>query len=171
MSVINPSHLLEQAKNLIAPPVAGAPRRVDPRRAISAAYHGVFHAIMAAAAAQFIGATKGNTSEYGLVYRSIGHRQLKDLCSDLKKPSLPQKLTAYIPSGGFGSDIVSFASAVVELQEKRHTADYDPLVKIRSADAALAVRTAESALARFAALQADAKLAFLGLLVFKSRPD
>lgn len=171
MSVINPSHLLDQAKNLIAPPAPGAPRQVDLRRAISAAYYGVFHAIMAAAAAQFIGATKGSTPEYGLVYRSIGHRQLKDLCSDLKKPSLPQKLIAYVPPGGFGSDIVSLASAVVELQEKRHTADYDPLVKIRLADAALAVRTAESALVRFTALQADSRLAFLGLLVFKPRSD
>lgn len=171
MSVTNPNHLFEQADRLIAPSAAGALRQVDLRRAVSAAYYGVFHAVMAAAAAQFIGATKGNTTEYGLVYRSIGHRQLTDLCKDLKKPTLTAKFASRVPAGGMGSNFVAFASAVSDLQEKRHTADYDPLARIRMADAKAAVATARAGLNHFAGLPLNVRLAFLSLLVFGTRSD
>jgi hypothetical protein len=38
-----------------------------------------------------------------------------------------------------------FAAAVVELQDKRHATNYDPLIHIRRADAELIIRTARSA--------------------------
>ena len=52
VAVLNPDHFFEQADTLMAPP-AGAPRQVDLRRAISNAYYGVFHAILAAAADEY----------------------------------------------------------------------------------------------------------------------
>jgi len=65
LAILNPEHLFEQAENLVAPPEAGPPRQVDVRRAISAAYYGVFHATAAAAPDQFVGVTKRATSQYG----------------------------------------------------------------------------------------------------------
>jgi hypothetical protein len=50
MATLNPDHLLAQAERLIRAPPAGPPLQVDVRRAISAAYYSVFHAVLTAAA-------------------------------------------------------------------------------------------------------------------------
>src|ERR1700757_100666 len=73
VAILNPAHLFEQADKLIAPPPHGPPRQVDLRRAISSAYYGAFHAVLAAIANRFIGSTKQSTSLYSLVYRSVDH--------------------------------------------------------------------------------------------------
>src|SRR4051794_18956303 len=119
----NPDHLLEQADRLATPRHAGPPRQADLRRAISTAYYAVFHAALAAAADQFVGVTKRSTSQYTLVYRSIDHRVLRDLCVAVTKQQVPQKLARHIPAIGFGSDIESFAANALELQRIRHAAD------------------------------------------------
>jgi uncharacterized protein (UPF0332 family) len=54
VAILNPDQLFEQAEKLIAIP-AGRPRQVDIRRAISSAYYAIFHAIITAAADQFVG--------------------------------------------------------------------------------------------------------------------
>jgi len=126
LAVLNPEHLFEQAERLIVPPPAGPPRQV-------------FHALLTAVGDELIGKTKRNTLEYGLAYRTLDHRRLLDLCSDVKKPDLPKKLKPYAPAGGFGPEIQALATAVIELQEKRHSADYDPMSRVKTADALLAV--------------------------------
>jgi hypothetical protein len=64
------------------------------------------------------------------------------------KPTLSAKYAPYQPSNGFGSNIKAFA-AVVDLQENRHAADYDPLIHLTSSDALAGVSTARSAVRRF----------------------
>jgi hypothetical protein len=169
LAILNPEHLFEQADRLIAPPPAGPPRQVDLRRAISSAYYGVFHAALTAAADEFVGKTKRTTKQYSLVYRSIDHKNLRDLCTELKKQNLPAKYARYQPANGFGRNIPEFAAAVLELQEKRHAADYDPAIRIKSSDAVLAVETARTALRRFGQASATRRKAFLGLLLFQPR--
>ncbi|MBI3705386.1 MAG: hypothetical protein HY244_16435 [Rhizobiales bacterium] len=168
-TVLNPEHFFEQADRLIAPPPAGPPRQVDLRRAISAAYYGVFHAILAAAADQVIGVTKRTTSQYALVYRSIDHKTLREVCSEVKKQTLGAKYARYAPTKGFRSDIKAFAAATLELQEKRHAADYDPSIRVYSSDALLAVNTARTALKRLAGANAAQRKVFLSLLLFQPR--
>jgi len=56
VATLNPDHLFEQAERLVAPPPAGPPRQVDLRRAISAAYYGLFHFCLIAAADEFVDA-------------------------------------------------------------------------------------------------------------------
>ncbi len=169
MAILNPEHLFEQADKLSSPPSAGRPRQVDIRRAISAAYYGVFHAAITAAADQFVGVTKRSTSQYGLVYRSVDHGWLRTLCEEVKKPILAAKYAPHAPSNGFGANIVAFAAAVLELQEKRHAADYDPMIRVKSSDAVLAVRTARAALRRFNGASSTRRKAFLSLLLFQPR--
>jgi hypothetical protein len=167
MSVINPDHLLEQAEKLIAPPAAGAPRQADIRRAISSAYYGAFHAIAAALADQFIGVVKKSATQYGLVYRSLDHRVLADLCVDLKKQTVPARYAKHVPVNGFSANFKSVLTAVKDLQERRHSADYDPMVKFHVADAQLAVSTARSAILRLQAASDEERLAILSLLLFQ----
>jgi uncharacterized protein (UPF0332 family) len=146
---MHPDHLLDQAQKLIAPLSDGAPRQVDLRRAISAAYYGVFHAVLGAAADEFVGKTKQSTIQYTLVYRSVAHGALRSICENATKPKMPVKYARYAPSGGFGNNIQRFAAAVLELQERRHAADYDPSIRFKMSDASVAINTARSAVDNF----------------------
>jgi hypothetical protein len=91
---------------------------------------------------------------------------LRDLCEDIKKPTLPAKYLPHIPTNGIGADVAAFATAVVELQEKRHKADYDPMSRVRLSDALLAISTARAAVNRFRRASSPRKRAFLALLLF-----
>ena len=91
MAILNPDHLFEQADKLITPQT-GRPRQVDIRRAISAGYYAIFHATITAAADQFVGPTNRDESRYGLLYRSVGHKWLRELCKEVQKKTLSSNL-------------------------------------------------------------------------------
>lgn len=169
MPVLNPDHLLDQADRLIAPLGRGAPRQADLRRAISNAYYGVFHAIVTDATDDLIGSTQRPTPRYGLVYRHIEHRSLRALCEDVKKTSLPAKYSKLAPADCFGPDLIAVATAVLDLQEKRHLADYDPLFRVGISDAVLAIATGRTALVRFRNAPSEPRKVFLSLLVFSPK--
>jgi hypothetical protein len=166
MAVLNPDHLLDQADRLSTQPAGGAPRQADLRRAISTAYYALFHAVLTDVADGFVGRNQRHTPRYALVYRSVDHKALRKLCEDLVKATPPQRYSGHMPRGGFGPDLTALANAVLDLQEKRHLADYDPLFRARTLDSALAVATARAALLRFRAATRTQRKAFLSLLVF-----
>jgi hypothetical protein len=168
MAVVNPDHLLSQADRLIAP-LAGAPRQADLRRAISGAYYALFHAVVTEVADEFVGRSQRHTPRYALVYRSVDHRALRTVCEDVVKTTLPTKYTKYVSRHGFGPNINALATAVVDLQEKRHAADYDPLFRVNMSDARLAVATSRTALTRFKRITSAQRKAFVSLLVFSPR--
>jgi uncharacterized protein (UPF0332 family) len=168
VAILNPDHLFEQAERLITI-AAGPPRQVDIRRAISAAYYATFHATITAAVDQFIGITNRDTSRYGLVYRSVSHAWLRDLCKEVQKPTPSNKFKPYVPNNGFGNNINAFAAAVAELQEKRHAADYDVMIRMNKSDAVLAISTARAALRRFKNASETRRIAFLSMLLFPPR--
>jgi uncharacterized protein (UPF0332 family) len=168
VAILNPEHLFEQAKKLVDVPVGGRPRQADIRRAISTAYYGTFHATVTAATDMYVGATKRVNSQYGLVYRSVSHQRLRELCEKVCK-SLPARYAPYAPPAGFGSNIAAFATGVVELQQKRHKADYDPMIRMTRSDAVAAIATARAALVRYDAASDDDRAAFLSLLLFEPR--
>ena len=97
MAILNPDHLFEQADKLITPQT-GRPRQVDIRRAISAAY-------------QFVRLTNRDESRYGLLYRSVDHKWLRELCKEVQKSTPSSNFRPYTPPGGFGADIAAFAAA------------------------------------------------------------
>jgi hypothetical protein len=169
VAIPNPEHLFEQADTLIALTHAGAPRQANLRRAASSAYYGLFHFILAAAADAFVGATQRTTGRYALVYRSINHAWLSDLCREVMKPTLPRAYNPYVPTGFFGFELRGFAASVVELQERRHSGDYDPLAKFRASDARLSVSTARGAIEAFHKAADEQRRMFLTLLVCRPR--
>ena len=148
MPAPNPDHLLDQASRLIARAGGGAPRQTDLRRAISNAYYALFHAIAIAASDDLAGSTHRNTPRYSLVYRSIDHRSLRGVCDQALKAKLSAKYSAYAPKGGFDANLRAMASVLVELQERRHLADYHPGFRAKMSDAIFAVATARNALSR-----------------------
>lgn len=164
----NSDHLLAQASRL-ASREAGAPRQVDLRRAISAAYYAVFHKVLTAAADEIVGVGRRSSALYELTYRSIDHGRLRKLCEDAQKMRLPPKIARYVTSGQFSSEMQTFAAGLVELHQHRHSADYDPTVRVTMSDAKLAIETARSGITRFNRASADERRAFLFLLLFEPR--
>lgn len=168
MPILNPDHLFEQAEELITPQT-GRPRQADIRRSISAAYYAVFHAAITAAVDQFIGSTNRDENRYGLAYRSVDHGWLRKLCEEVQKPMPSAKFKRYAPAAGFGKNIADFAAAVEDLQEKRHSADYDVMIRMNRSDALLAISKARAALGRLNKASQSERLAFLSLLLFQPR--
>jgi DNA-binding transcriptional LysR family regulator len=169
MPILNVEHLLDQAVRLIRPSSAGQRRQVDLRRAISSAYYSVFHAMLTAASDAFVGRTHRTSPRYALVYRGIDHRELRTLCEVARKHPPPLKYRPYVPLSGFGLDLRTFASAVIELQDARHEADYDPRPRVRSSDVTAAIDLARTGLGHWNEAQQDEKVMFLTLLTFPPR--
>ena len=169
MTIPNPEHLFQQAERLAAPRQGSPSRQADLRRAISAAYYGIFHFVLAAVADEFVGATQRASLRYALVYRSIEHRALRSLCGEVKKHRVSAGLAAYIPAAGFDRNIQVFAAAAFELQQKRHIADYHPQPRFRREDATLAIEAARDGVRAFGLASPDDRRTFLTLLLCPPR--
>lgn len=130
---------------------------------MSAAYYAAFHAILTAAADRYVGVNRRASVLYSLAYRSVDHKELRNVCANLGK------LGEYVPPAGFDADTRAFAEAVLELRAKRLDADYNPAVSVRKSDARLAVGIARYALQRLQTASPESREAFLGLLLFKAR--
>jgi uncharacterized protein (UPF0332 family) len=157
-----PEHFFEQADGLAAHHQA---RLVDLRRAISAAYYGLFHFTLAAAANMIVGEAERSPARYSLVYRSVEHSRLRGLCKKLSatEPDLP-----LAPSGGFGK-VAEFARVAGNLSELRNVADYEPLRDFTREDALFAISEAREAIKWFQQGTVEQQEAFLMLLLFRSR--
>jgi hypothetical protein len=104
------------------------------------------------------------------LFIEVQTRWLRELCEHVQKQTLPARFAPYAPDQGFDPNIVAFATAIVELQEKRHRADYDPLIRVSSSEAILVVKAARAALARLQQAEPSSRDAFLTLLLFRPRP-
>ena len=124
---------------------------------------------MAQAADDFVGKKYRAEPLYALVYRSVGHASLRKLCEVANKNPLPPTYSKYFTKDGFGQDLLALGIAVVDLQEKRHSADYDPLFRVSMTDAILAITTGRLALERFRKTNKAARKAFTLLLVIPPR--
>ena len=169
MTISNPNHLFEQADNLIV--ATTPPRQTNLKRAISAAYYGLFHLAVTAAADLTVGSTKRTTPRYTLVYRSADHNQMRETCEQVGKSNPPDKFKPYVPSVDFSEAIRGFADTFVAMQAKRHRADYDPSYSATRSDAEIAVRQARTAMQQFESAPTAEREAFLFLILFRPRSD
>lgn len=172
MAILNPNHLLEQAERLLEPRGSRVLiRQADRRRAISAAYYAVFHFMLTAVADQFVGNGERKTPRYTLAYRSIDHGKLENLCkvASSEKIDRKSKYAQFVPGESFSASIRTFASLLIELKEKRNSADYDPSHWVKIADVHYAVSAARSAIGQFENAPQDETKTFLSLLVFGLR--
>lgn len=127
------------------------------RRSVSDAYYALFHALAELLADALIGASKRNTDSWRRVYRGLDHAHAKTVLATDKAYAL------HIAVKGIGK-------VFSQLQEARHSADYDPrTILTRRADAEAFVILAETAIADVDGLPADAKRDLAVLLLIKTR--
>jgi hypothetical protein len=163
LSPPDPEHLFGQAEALAALPEG---RQADLRRAISAAYYGLFHFTLTAAADMIVGSGDRSSPRYSLVYRSVDHSRLRALCSQLSGTA-PQNLP-FLPPGGFGT-VADFARIGGHLYELRNLADYDPSRDFTAEKAKVAIADARQAITWFQETTKEQQETFLTLLLFRPR--
>lgn len=155
---MKPRDLIAHAERLAAASKR-KPHQADLRRAVSAAYYALFHAVAGAAADTLIGTSKQHRASvtWSRVYRSLEHGFAKSQC--LAKPP-----TSQVPA-----TLIDVADAFVQLQELRHEADYDPNASFLRKDVEAHIRQADTAILNFdRALVSDRRI-FAAWLIFKNK--
>jgi uncharacterized protein (UPF0332 family) len=106
-----PEDLLQQAYDL-ADKDPAEPKQASLRRAVSTSYYALFHLLIDEAVSNW--AVERHRS---ILARTFGHDRMKKICEDVVKSV---KSGANLPE-----DLNTVARNFMELQEHRHTADYD----------------------------------------------
>ena len=123
--MVDPTELWQVARLLLG--VDGSTASEEQlRRSISTAYYSVFHAVSGKIADQLVGKDHRTTAAYALVYRSLDHRRMKTVCRAVDADRLPAKYAAALKCDAVSSTWRDFAATFVTLQDRRHSADYDP---------------------------------------------
>ena len=114
---MNPDDLIRIARYLASTGTGvgtGRPSQADLRRAVSTTYYALFHALAQCCANTLIGAASHQSQQpWRQTYRALEHHHAKNRC---KSPEIDR----------FPQEIQTFAASFVALQNRRHTADYDP---------------------------------------------
>jgi len=69
----------------------------------------------------------------------------------------------------FPQEVEDFANAFVQMQEKRHNADYDPHVRFAKSEVLADIALVEQAIAGFEAADAKDRRAFCAYVLFRRR--
>jgi hypothetical protein len=137
---------------------AGRPRQAYLRRSLSATYYALFHALAKMCADELIGVTKADSEAWVRVYRALEHGFAKNALSQTNIQAL-------------GPAAKAFSAAFVELQEKRHTADYDPRPFPFGRKATRGyIQQARNAVASLAKLKSEERRIMATAVLLKSRP-
>lgn len=125
------------------------PRQVDLRRAVSSTYYAMFHCLARNCADLLARTSSGrNADAWRQSYRALQHGTARSRCQDLGAMR------------SFTSDIRNFGRLFVEMQQKRHSADYDPDARFKKSDVVADIDRIEDAITRFAAVPPSDRRAF-----------
>lgn len=151
----HPVELVAHARELVAGHLArpgGTSGDVALRRALSSAYHGLFHQLTTAGSMPF--AAGGEPLRFQAA-RAFSHTAMRKVCDAyVRWPTRPfPAALQHLNPGAPDKRLAAVAYASAQLQEGRHAADYDLSTAISAQYAAGLVRLAETALADFDAVQ------------------
>jgi hypothetical protein len=164
------SDLIAHGRGLI-PAHRGAAKQVALRRAVSAAYYALFHAFLRAAADDLIGKTgqARRSRAYRLLYRGFEHSAVKRVCREAGKTILNENLAKSTGLRQFPESLQIAARGLVLLQDKRHEADYEPVLRLTKSDARVALLMAEHCIAALNAADNSLRRIFLMSMLFSPR--
>jgi uncharacterized protein (UPF0332 family) len=126
--------LLEQARKLATIDVK-KPKQASLRRAISAAYYAMFHLLVDEACRVQIGALHNQAPFRQVLGRAYAHGVMKDACKSFGSGTLKKGVLKGLPTGfTIAKEIRQLAESFVDLQHKRHLADYDLTERFNRSD-------------------------------------
>jgi uncharacterized protein (UPF0332 family) len=139
------------------------------RRAVSSCYYALFHALARQCADLLIGRIEDREQRREIwrhVYRALNHGDAKEKCmrEEIKE---------------FGENVLDFADAFVDLQIKRHSADYDPdpelsddpPIRFTEETVANVIKLSEVAIDSLEAAPEEDRRAFCAFILLKSRNE
>lgn len=147
---ISPAKLLEQADRLakrapVGAGVAGQPRNIDLRRAVSAAYYALFHDIVSRIAGHLLPAA--TDAERWAIGRGLTHGNIKAVCLWVQTPGQAgAQAKDAMKALALNPDVLDVAIAFTALQELRHDADYDHSADFTKAGTLAAIDQARDAI-------------------------
>lgn len=152
---MQPLDLLRTAETLLKG--QARPLEANLRRAQSSVYYAMFHCLAKTCADLFIGGTGAKRSKpaWQQAYRSLFHLQAKKAC---KKGDVIIQ---------FPDPIRDFANLFVEMQAKRHLADYDPFFTLTKSEVQSDTERVRSAIADFHAAPIEDRRAFCAWVMLK----
>ena len=155
---MTPSSLIATASDLLVAE-RGRPRQANLSRAISTAYYAMFHCLAGNCADALIGGSGSNRSEsaWRQVYRALEHGTARRRCQQVS--ALEQ----------FSVEVRNFADLFVDLQEKRHKADYDPGYSFPKLIVERDIIRAEQAITNFRRVSLSERRAFAVYVLFTLR--
>ena len=137
----------------------GRPQQAQLRKAVSAAYYAMFHALASSNADTLIGASPQFRSRpaWTQTYRALNH--------GFSRGQINRGLA------DFALVVQDFGNAFVILQEERHKADYDPNAQFTRADTLRLINRAEEAIRGFTNADPTERKAFAAHVLFRTRPS
>ena len=119
ISTMEPFDLIRIAEQLASGAIGsgvGRPRQAELRRAVSAAYYAMFHALARCCADTLVGTSpaRRNRQAWRRTYRALEHGFAKNQCANQSALHV------------FPPQIQRFGELFVIMQQLRHAADYDP---------------------------------------------
>jgi uncharacterized protein (UPF0332 family) len=137
----------------------GKPRQAHLRRAVSTAYYAMFHTLAQCCADLLIGGpgSKRSKPAWSQVYRALEHGFAKSACSN-------KMILAKFPQ-----EIQDFANMFVQMQIKRHDADYNPTIKVFKSAILTDISIVNAAIKDFDTAPLEDRRAFAALVMFKQR--
>lgn len=153
---MTPRNYITTALELARADRRGRPRQTNLRRAVSTTYYALFHCLAACCANMLVGGPGSDRSRpaWGQTYRALRHGAARQRCQQ-------STIVARFPS-----EIQDFADLFVDMQKKRHSADYDPyamrnpITRLVKSDAIQDIRVAKGIIHRFNATPARDRRAF-----------
>lgn len=160
---MNWQQLIELAEMLAGPPAygeaRGRPQQTHLRKAVSAAYYAMFHALANSNADTMNGtpANVQNAPGWVRTQRALNHGTAKTQMA--KKAEMAD----------FHADIRNFGNTFIALQIQRTDADYNPAVMFRRSQTVSNIRRAHEAITKFLAVSAQERREFASYVLFGRR--
>jgi hypothetical protein len=164
--------LVAQA-HVLATMDAARPKAANLRRALSSAYYAVFHHLIDGASQLLAGTQDTDWPFVALTARAFAHGEMRAACRALRNAQPPEVMrplwAQYRPHQN--AEIAILADNFVQLQERRHSADYDLNLRLLRAEVLAAVQLAIAAIKAWETLRQNhrevARLAAFAMLLWK----
>lgn len=159
---MNPHDLIRIARQLASGAVGGnrgRPRQTELRRAISAAYYALFHTLALSCANALAGSSRANRSRptWRQTYRALEHGHARNQC-------LNQSAMRSFPA-----EVQDFGQLFARMQNRRHSADYDPYARFSRTNVMRLIDATGEAMIRFESTAAADRRSFAIHVLLRSR--
>lgn len=159
--ILKPLDFIATARDLAGANSKGRPRETNIRRAVSSTYYALFHCLATCNANMLVGGPGANRSQpaWRQAYRGLQHGTARQRCER-------QNIIIKFPD-----EIQDFAERFVDMQQKRHEADYDPDATFSKSDVIQDITDAEDVIRCFNSVPVRDRRAFAVYVLLPLRTD